>query len=151
MTKQKPQQSKVTETIPEFKWLFVAKFADGTVIEQTQEGEIGHSMMADVTEKQKTSKLVIFGLHDKGVNSVLVSLESGLFQVNDIWVQLHNQYFDPLKYKLELVYFHETAQQITLNAKTREVLENSHTFGRYFIGWKTKVNGKNKQVTLAVG
>ncbi len=88
----------------------------------------------------------------------MVDLRNGAFLINGTAINIHNQYFEPEKYPLELVYFRETRVEQEKKGTVQEdgsVLEEiigmRHYVNRYFIGWRTEVNGKNKQVTLAVG
>ena len=145
----------IPATRPELKWLFVANFKDNTSIEQTQEDrsytrEDGTgSAFTDVLAHE--SDLLNFKLLDmESDDSVAVDLKTGLFYVNGIEAQLHNQYFEPEKYELELVYFRETKVEMIMGADA-EQKSVSHSINKYFIGWKTLVHGKIKQVTLAVG
>lgn len=134
------------------RWLFTAHFDDDTTIEQDQEDRSltreGGSAFTDVLAKPG---LIAFKLQATDTQEwALVDLTTGAFIVNGTPLNLHNQYFEPHKYPLEIVYFQETRIDQVLNEKGEE-LSIRHYTNRYFIGWKTEVNGKEKQVTLAVG
>lgn len=144
-------------------WLFEAYFADGHEIKQDADDTCHSrtdgtgSAFTDVLDYAKKSKLTAFCLTKKvgldildGRTYVLVDLLSGNFMVSGEPLSAHNQNFDPEKYELELVYFRETRVEQTVN-KAGGVTATRHFVNRYFIGWQTQVNGKNKQVTLAVG
>lgn len=149
---------------PRLEWLFVANFSDGTQIKQTQEDKCTTredgtgSAFTDVLAREK--ELIVFGLeHIDGKQWVLVDLRTGNFAVNETAVQLHNQNFEPHKYPLELVYFRETrvdtdvqgTVQDDLSVDYKDLGSPRHYVNKYFIGWRTTLHNKQKQVTLAVG
>lgn len=154
-----PLTSQETEREP-LRWLFAAHFKDGSELVQTQEDKSttkeSGSAFTDVLARAE--ELVAFSLFN-GETEVLVDLITGNFVVNGVPVSIHNQYFNPEKYKLELVYFRETrverVSQSTIQEDStvteEQIGDVRHYVNRYFIGWKTRVNGKDKQVTLAVG
>lgn len=145
------------------RWLFRAYFADGTSIEQDQDDRCttradgSGSAFTDVLARE--DELLAFGLaHTNGQEHVVVDLRSGAFIVNGTPLQAHNQYFEPEKYKLKLVFYRETRVDTHVSSVVQEDGSiNQNTIGgrqyvnRYFIGWKAVVNGKDKQVTLALG
>lgn len=135
---------------PTFSWLFKAYFNDGSMIQQTAEDALPDSnQYKEVLDR--LDDLIVFKLvHIDGKQSALVDLMTGNFAVNSTPICIHNQMFDPTKYKLDLVYHRERREQQTQDTATGQVEEKSF-INRYFIGWKTQVNGKDKQVTLAVG
>jgi len=135
--------------------LFTAAFRDGSTIIQTEEDKCltrndgTGSAFTDVLARK--DELVAFALnHVNGKETVAVDLISGNFVVNGTPITSHNQYFDPEKYPLELIYFRETRAEETRN-KDNVTVATRHFVNRYFIGWKTLVNGQKKEVTLAVG
>lgn len=149
-----------------FKWLFVAFFEDGHIIEQDWEDRCisrtngTGSTFTDVLDyHQNVSPLICFELrHVDKRQAVTVDLRNGVFIVNGTPMHLANQDFDSQKYKLELVYFRETRVEKDVTGVLQEdgsISEQEgdtrHYVNRYFIGWTTRVNGKNKQVTIAVG
>jgi len=148
---------------PQLDWLFVANFSDGSQIKQTHEDKSATrkdgtgSAFSDVLDRE--GELIGFGLeHTDGKQWVFVDLVSGNFMVNGTPVQLHNQNFEAHKYPLGLVYFRETRAERDMSGTVQDDLsvdyqntDNRHYVNKYFIGWKTEVNGKQKQVTLAVG
>lgn len=147
------------------RWLFVAEFDDGNSIEQTYEDKSltrtdgTGSAFTDVLEYEKTSRLKAFHLastDDKQIATV--DLTTGAFIVNNTPFHAHDQNFDPTKYELRLIYFRETRyDNISTNtvqgdgSVKNEHVGQRHYVNRYFIGWQTTVNGKNKQATIAVG
>lgn len=136
-----------------FKWLFRATFDDGTVIEQTQEDKSAlqpsGSAFTDVVSHE--SRPTIFSLvNQENGDEVSVDLKTGNFMANGLAVCAHGQFFEPLKYDLDLVYFRETRVDSETNVDG-DVKIVRHYVNRYFIGWKAVVNGKDKQVTIAVG
>lgn len=140
-----------------FSWLFRAQFADNKTIEQDPDdicitrSDGSGSAFTDVLEYSKSAPLTSFGLqHVSNEEYVWVDMKTGIFVVNDTPIALHNQNFEPQNYKLEIVYFREQRVEQTIGARA-QVLSTRHFTNRYFIGWRTMVNGKNKQVTLAVG
>lgn len=159
--KKKNQQS--NHTLEPLRWLFTAFFDDGTVIKQdkndtctTRDDGTG-STFTDVLKKQETVKLSAFELSTGG-EVVTVDLITGAFIVNGTPLVAHNQQFDPQKYDLDIVYFRETKADVDIKTSVekdmtvkKEVVGTRHYVNRYFIGWKAKVNGKDKQVTIAVG
>lgn len=148
-----PRQTTAATREP-FQWLFKAEFADGHVIEQdlddtchSRDDGTG-SAFSDVLAYGRP---VAFSLHHvDGIQMAGVDLKTGNFVVNNTPICIHNQNFEPQKYELELVYFRETRAEATMNPD-QEIVGTRHFVNRYFIGWQTQVNGKNKQVTLAVG
>lgn len=154
-----------TQTTREpLRWLFIAGFSDGSRIMQDQDDKSSMrsdgtgSTFSDVLAREK--ELVTFSLfHVDGNQAVIVDLTTGAFIVNRTPVNLHNQYFNPSRYKLRVVYFRETQVKQDVKAtvqedgsiKQEDIGDPRHFVNRYFIGWQTTVNGKNKQVTLAVG
>lgn len=139
------------KTPPQFRWLFIADFSDGSELKQTPEDVLPDSnQFKGVVER--LDDLKAFSLaHVDRTQLVTVDLVTGNFIVNGTPVCIHNQRFDPSRYKLELVYFREKVESQTRSVRSSEVLEEQSFVSRYFIGWKTTVNGKDKQVTLAVG
>lgn len=138
-----------------FSWLFIAQFADGSEVKQDADDTCHSrsdgtgSAFSDVLAKGEP---VSFGLYNvDGKQYVWVDLKSGNFVVNGTPICLHNQAFEPLKYQLELIYFRETRVTIEQKPDGSVIGEPRHFVNRYFIGWKTLVNGKEKSVTLAVG
>jgi hypothetical protein len=139
------------------RWLFVAHFADGSTIEQTQEDKCltradgTGSAFTDVLAREESIALTAFELRLVGsAESVVVDLTTGNFIANGLPVCAHNQSFEPQRYKLKLIYFRETRVERDLNGAGKAVADR-HFVNRYFIGWETVVNGKSKQATLAVG
>lgn len=137
-------------------WLFQAQFPDGSIIKQDLEDTCKSrddgtgSAFSDVLDH--AGKLKSFGLfHTDSKQYVWLDLETGNFMVNGTPICLHNQNFEPQKYELELIYFRETRVEVTQTKEGDVVGEPRHFVNRYFIGWQTTVNGKPKQVTLAVG
>lgn len=151
LTAEKPQTK---TTSPFITWLFVAYFEDGTVIGQTQEDKCTTrtdgtgSAFSDVLAKDGLIKFALERVNEP--ESVVVDLITGEFSVNGTPVIAHNQFFEPQKYDLELVYFRETRVDQKVDNDGKQV-SLEHYVNRHFIGWKTQVNGKEKQVTLAVG
>lgn len=151
LTAEKPQTK---TTSPFITWLFVAYFEDGTVIGQTQEDKCTTrtdgtgSAFSDVLAKDGLIKFALERVNEP--ESVVVDLITGEFSVNGTPVIAHNQFFEPQKYDLELVYFRETRVDQKVDSDGKRV-SLEHYVNRHFIGWKTQVNGKEKQVTLAVG
>lgn len=166
LTHQLPQASdKVVEREP-LQWLFIAFFKDGSTINQTpldrsyrhdENKEANPSAFTDVLEREED--LVAFELHHiDGDKIASVYLDTGLFAVNGVPLQLHEQNFEPENHALKLVYFRENRIDRVINGVVNEDMSVSqedagirHYVNRYFIGWTTEVNGKEKQVTLAVG
>ncbi len=137
------------------KWLFTAHFSDETTLEQTIEDKCltrddgTGSAFTDVLARM--DDLIAFELVNQETNeSVLVDLKTGNFVVGGVPLCAHNQNFEPQNYPLKLVYFRETRVERVIDKKGEQV-SSRHFVNRYFIGWETVVNGKNKQVTLAVG
>lgn len=151
LTAEKPQTK---TTSPFITWLFVAYFEDGSRIEQTQEDKCTTrtdgtgSAFSDVLAKDGLIRFALERVNEP--ESVVVDLITGEFTVNGTPVVAHNQFFEPQKYDLELVYFRETRVDQKVDSDGKQV-SLEHYVNRHFIGWKTQVNGKEKQVTLAVG
>lgn len=140
----------MTKTTPQLDWLFTAYFSEGNWLDQTQEdiSQNGEgSAFTDVMARK--DELVAFELINDD-QSVHLNLKTGVFTVNGTPLVIHDQHFDPSKHKLRLIYFRETRAERDLNDK-EEVVGQRHFVNRYFIGWQTTANGKNKQYTLAVG
>ena len=164
---QPPLPQPPARTLEPFTWLFVAFFADGTTVEQNAEDtsktrtDGTGSSFTDVRERiEAGDKLTHFELrHIDGDKVVTVDLTTGAFMANGIPMHLHNQFFEPDKYPLKLVYFRETrvdqehkgTVQDDLSVKRELVGNPRHYVNRYFMGWETSVNGKSKQQTIAVG
>lgn len=143
-------QNKPIVTEP-YRWLFIAYFDDGTTIEQDHIDRSVTGNGSKFTDVLAQDGLVGFELrHVDDVQSVYIDLITGTFMVNNTPLVIHNQYFDPEKYKLELVYFREMRAEQVIGADGEQISQR-HFTNRYFIGWKTIVNGKEKQVTIAVG
>lgn len=152
--------------VPKLEWLFVAFFADGTIIEQRQEHEVEGSRMIAVTAKQKDSKLVAFELrHVDGDKTVTVDLITGTFIVNGIPLEAQSDFnfdnpkhFDPKQHDLSLAYWRSKRHNMVGTGTVQDDLSISVDynaagvyFDRYFIGWHTTVDGQRKQAILAVG
>jgi hypothetical protein len=148
-----PRQTTPTTREP-LQWLFKAEFPDGHMIEQDLDDTCHSrtdgtgSAFSDVLAYGKPKGFTL--CHVDGKQYAYVDLLSGNFVVNGTPIAIHNQNFEPQKYELELVYFRETRVEQTVNREA-EIVGTRHFVNRYFIGWQTQVNGKNKQVTLAVG
>jgi hypothetical protein len=153
-------------TLEPFRWLFVATFKDGSVFSQTQEDisltrtDGTGSAFTDVREYMESGnaleKFELVNDAEKQVASV--DMTTGAFIINGVPFHAHNQYFEPEKYPLKLIYFRETRVDQNVNATIQEdmsidsqVVGTRHYVNRYFIGWETLVNGQNKQSTIAVG
>lgn len=149
-----------TQITPEpFRWLFIAHFNDGSIIEQTPDDiKPDSNQFKPVLERQED--LVAFEL--KRVDSdeiVTVDLQTGAFIVNGTPFNAHEQNFEPTNHKLRLVYYRERREQASAVGAVEEdgslsysnIIPERSYINRYFIGWQTTVRGKNKQVTLAVG
>jgi hypothetical protein len=131
--------------------MFVAYFDDLTTIEQDQIDRSITGNGSQFTDVLAKKGLIGFELrHVDNIQTVFVDLKTGTFLVNGTPLAVHNQYFDPTKYELELVYFREMRAEQVVGVDGEEV-SSRHFTNRYFIGWKTTVNGKEKQVTIAVG
>lgn len=163
---QQPSQQLNTIEREPFRWLFTAEFQDGTTIEQDLDDTCKSrtdgtgSTFTDVLEKEKESPLVAFHMyHVSGKEAASVDLFTGAFVVNGTPLHAHNQYFEPHKYPLKLVYFRESRVDNDVKGTVLEDgsvdqehgLNPRHYVNRYFIGWTTELHGKNKQVTIAVG
>lgn len=146
------------------RWLFTAEFSDGTTIVQDQEDKCHTrddgtgSTFTDVLARE--DELVAFHLHNvDGQQVASVDLLTGAFIVNGTPMHIHDQYFEPSKHKLRLIYFREARIENDVHGVVEEDMTVTQTNGlnprhyvnRYFIGWQTTIMGKNKQVTLAVG
>jgi len=146
-------QATTTKTEREaLRWLFTAYFSDGSSIEQDQDDRCytrDDGTGSTFTDVLARDDLVKFELTNDE-SSVLVDLITGAFVVNGVPLHAHNQFFEPGKYPLELVYFRETRVDQVINSDGEQVSSKQYV-NRYFVGWKTLVNGKYKQVTLAVG
>lgn len=152
---------------PELNWLFKAEFADGHVIKQDPDDKChsrtdgtGSAFSDVLAAEAEHGRPTSFALFHRGDDQMVgVDLRSGNFIVNGTPICAHNQFFDPARYELELVYFRETRVQQDVKATVQEdgsieqipIGEPRHFINRYFIGWKTEVNGKSKQTTVAVG
>lgn len=138
----------------ELKWTFTAEFEDGHFIDQEDDTCLTRvdgtgSRFSDVLAYPQ--RLTAFHLiQDETGEAVSVDLVTGAFIVNGTPIHVHDQYFDPMDYELDLVYFRETRAEQDLNAMNERIAER-HYINRYFIGWETMVNGKNVKQTLAVG
>lgn len=150
-TKTQPNKTIIREPL---RWLFLAEYADGSKIEQTQEDKCltrtdgTGSAFTDVLAKGDPISFSLINGNDE--EFVTVDLLTGAFIVNGTPLIAHEQNLDPSKHKLRLVYFRETRVDQNVSEKG-EVIETFHYTNRYFIGWQATINGKNKQVTLAVG
>lgn len=141
------------------RWLFVARFEDDVVVEQGADDkpkiQAGGSAFTDVCQTiEGGKKLLAFELNNAEFGAqVVVDLITGVFVVNGTPLIAHDQFFEPGDYELELVYFRETrVDQIhdVVDGKMVPV-SSRHYVNRYFVGWKTEVNGEEKLITLAVG
>lgn len=155
MTATTPLRQKFPVNSEPLRWLFVAHFDDGTIIEQDQEDKSQTrtdgtgSRFTDVLAKDGLEAFELINCADPK-QFVYVDLITGNFNVNGTPLSAHNQHFDPTRYKLELVYFREARAEQNVD-QAGEIISQRHFVNRYFIGWQTKVNNKVKQVTLAVG
>lgn len=149
-------------TTPHLSWLFVAFFDKGAPVIQTQDDlpkeQPEGSAFSDVAAR--SDDLTAFELrHEDGKQVVTIDLKTGAFIVNGTPLHIHNQNFEPQNYSLKLIYFRETrvdqqqkaTVQTDMSIKTENIGDARHYVNRYFIGWETVVNGKNKQATIAVG
>lgn len=154
-----------TEREP-LRWLFTAEYEDGTTVVQdpndtckTRDDGTG-SAFTDVLKVEEDKKLVAFHLdHVNGKESASVDLLTGAFIVNGTPLNIHDQNFAPELHPLRLIYHRETRIDQEIKATVEDdgsvtqedVGDPRHFVNRYFIGWQTTVNGKNKQATIAVG
>lgn len=136
-------------------WLFIAYLKDGSIIEQTQEDKCTTrtdgtgSAFTDVLAHQ--DELIAFELHNiHNGNWARVDLATGNFVVNDVPICAHDQFFEPQRHKLKLIYFRETRAERTQTVQGETVGER-HFVNRYFIGWETSGATKNIKQTIAVG
>lgn len=157
----------IPKSKPELTWLFKAEFADGFIVQQGEDDRClsrtdgtGSAFSDVLAAEGEHGKPTSFALFNKGDDQMVgVDLRTGNFVVNGTPVCAHNQNFDPTRYDLELIYFRETRveQDVEATVETDGSLSQQpvgvprHFINRYFLGWQTQVNGKNKQVTLAIG
>ena len=148
----------------EFRWLFIATFDDGSVIEQTPEDKsvlepATRSAWYDVMQRLEAGhKLKQLDLcHVNGKEIVTVDMHTGAIIINGTPFNAHHeQQFDPATAELQPILFHETKRRQTITGTVQDDLsvksEISSTEGfinRYFIGWQ-EVGGSNKAL-IAVG
>ncbi len=154
-----PTNPSQQSNIEPFRWLFIAHYADGHTIYQTPDDVLpDHAEFRDAVNYP--SEMVSFELANvDGKQIVTVDLTTGAFIVNSTPLHAHDQFFEPSMHKLNLVYFREKREIATASMSTDaegqahigNIVPTRSYVNRYFIGWQTTVNGKNKQVTLAVG
>lgn len=130
----------------QLKYLFVAQFDDGRVINQTPEDKSiidpeKRSQFYDVL--QHPAKLEYFTLVGDG-NVIKVDLRSGIFYVNGLAVLLESEKLPTIPDKFDLIFYRQHTHHF--NLKHEEIDHNIE----YFIGWKCKIKGKTYQQKLAV-
>ena len=133
------------------RWLFVAEFADGSIIKQAKDDKSttseNGSAFTDVINSGKD--LVGFSLI-QGSQYAAADLKTGAFIINGTPFIAHEQDFDPSMYKLELIYFRESLVDIMQGTDSSEVTR--HYVNRYFIGWRcTDKFNKAHEAIIAVG
>jgi len=138
------------------KYLFVAEFIDGSVIEQTPEDRSKldpekRSEFYDVLQSGK--ELRSFSLVGNG-QKVTVDLITGLFEVNGLPILLESDKLPTLPEKFTLIFYrqHTHDYNATYDTKTGEQIkrEEAGHFIEYFIGWQCNIKGKNYQQKLAI-
>lgn len=148
----------------ELKYLFEAKFEDGSLFEQPvnnryskhdENAEHNPSAFRDVMDRE--DELVEFSLVGDG-HRYSVNLKTGHFTVDGAVIHIHDQFDNPHNEKLTLIYFRETVKEFDQNTfidkdgnLVTEEGETRHFVKRYFIGWKFyRENGEKVERTLAV-
>lgn len=143
----------------ELKYLWSAIFQDGTQIDQPADdryskhddkAEGNPSAFRDVLDKQKESKLVLFGLADAITKDLViaVNLTNGQFITESITFDAHPQNLDLSDKELQVVFHREVRRDTTMDENWEEKDEN-HYINRYFVGWQ--IVGENTVQTIAVG
>jgi|ERR1700719_3524342 len=144
---------------PILKYLFVAEFTDGTVIEQTPDdmSKLGlRNCYSDVLEAQKNGKILkAFTLNRVGsVENVSVNLLTGIFTINGLEVLLESDKLPALPDHFELIWYHQVTRDmnITYAVQTGKEVDRTYApeFREYFIGWKCTIHGKSYQQKIAV-
>lgn len=126
-------------------YTFRAFFEDGTEIIQTDADESsiqeGKSAFFDVLEKQKESKLLLFGVQGKN-GTFIIDLVNLRFNVNMFEYSPLEQ--DEVIKNPKLIYFREVLQHNTIADGVQEPY-----LARYFLGFEGK-NEKGKRVKKLV-
>lgn len=154
---------------PMLKYLFTAKFEDGSEIIQTSEDKsvidpIKRNTYYDLVQAQKTKKLVSFRLKEAiGERWFSVDLLDGHFEVNGIPFYMHEvenkevhpiEITNPLQLKdFELVYFQSNTHTFRAAVQDGRILKAKEMGSQikvFRFGWRTQHNGKNYQQIIQI-
>ena len=130
------------------KYLFVAGFADGTVIKQEQHDRSAiepetRSQFFDVLKKAEESKLEVFQLrsiYEMERKEICVDLTDGHFEINGVPFRVHKE--QPIG-DLEIIFWRQHRHTIEVTGDQQK--ETGHEIS-YQIGWKEKGNQNYQRI-----
>lgn len=141
------------------KYLWIAKFEDGTLFKQNPEDksmmEEGRNCYFDLLQLIKDGQsLRSFSLKSDD-DLVTVDLKTGLFYVNGLALLLESDKLPSYPGKFNLIWYNQVSvdTKVDYDTKTKEILKASgvkNEYREYFIGWQCNINGKNYQQKIAV-
>lgn len=148
----------MTNVQTELKYLFVARYTDGSLFEQKPE-DISHrdstrSAFYDVLQDEKEGKELESFFLVGGDHTYAVDLRDGHFEIDgtSLWV---GDQLPPENVKLRLIYYRQKTHQFTLGQDGFVLDENGKPLQanfqcRYCIGWQATSEGKNHQEVIGV-
>lgn len=132
------------------KYLFRAKFNDGTFFQQNSEDvslkDPKRSAFTDLLEEQELhGGIKLFLLEGEG-HTYLVDLKDGHFEIDGVPFSVGENMTLPNR---ELIYFRQHQHDTIVDMKMQSTGKGEHRLW-YFIGWQSNVGGKNYQQTINV-
>ena len=120
---------------------FSAFFADGHIIEQTEDDvsdlDPTKSKFFDVQEYAKLSRIITFAVGDQ----LAVNLTTGRFTANGVQISVPDTNIPP-GIERRLIYFRRNTVTFTGDERRHDV--------QIVVGWQATVDGRNVQAKLAI-
>ena len=129
-------------------YLFVCRFKDGTIIQQTAEDvsqkDSTRSSFYDVMQRLEEVETFTLVKQDDRQHSFMVDLRDGHFEIDGVPFCVSSEEL-PNNVKFRLIYFHRHQHRVV---QGQSLMGEAPV--QYFIGWQTNLlNGENVQQTIS--
>lgn len=127
------------------KYLFTVYFQDGTFYEQNEQdvsrSSPERSCFFDIQQQENAGNPVVIFCLTNGINSYLVDLRDGHFEVNGVHLDLNDE---EVKGPFRLIYFRRHTHNFSQGGG-----QDAHWF-TYNMGWQATHNGENVKRIIRV-